>query len=480
MKVQKSSKKPLKRSASFTNGTKSGSKSMKSSKSSLKSHKKIYKEIFDSEISDNESFDSEISDSESSDNESSDNESSDNESSVESSDEESEYEIKKPRRIPSQYSKKFTDNVLDDESDDDNQSDNESSDINSDDDNNLNELKNNVIEVNKSLSKNIISNGDITDIRNIIYEKIDKEISKGIYGTFNVLIMIHNGYINVTKVIQYVTTKKKKFNDWKSTKQAQELIEEVSSVTGIPVAGLFIAKNTGSKKITEIRGTYAHPDLVPHIVSWASAKFGHKVSKIVNDYMSKKMFDKHEQLIKGKDDKIAELTRKIDKQTSLMKDQKSTIKEQDKKINELLSKSNEVLGYAKDTNRKITHVVKERVPYSDEPKIEHQLIIMKNNDEPIKPKKGEKAKKIYGYTALRIMNKSKSATMNRYYKDHPDGETVLTIDYTPNAMHLWNQCKMELIEDEKIRPGGTSCSSFNLRKEYSERKLKKILKEFII
>ncbi|AKI80672.1 kila N-domain-containing protein [Acanthamoeba polyphaga mimivirus] len=179
-------------------------------------------------------------------------------------------------------------------------------------------------------------------------------------------------------------------------------------------------------------------------------------------YHTKEAIEEKEKLLKKKDDKIDKL--------------RNDIKLLLKKNDDLMEQGNEVLGYAKDTNRKITHVVKERVPYSDEPKIEHQLIIMKNNDKPVKPKKGESPKNIYDYTALRIMNKSKSATMNRYFKDHPDGETVLTIDYTPNAMHLWNQCKMELSEDKKIRQSETYSSSFNLRKGYSENKLKKDIK----
>ncbi|QTF48927.1 KilA N-terminal domain2C N1R/P28 DNA binding protein [Acanthamoeba polyphaga mimivirus] len=332
------------------------------------------------------------------------------------------------------------------------------------------------IDLGKKISKDIVDNGDPTNFGNIVIGKINDEYYLGQYGDIEVIVMTKNDYINVTKLFSTMKNKNGNildFEEWLETVDAQELMNKVSNETGVCPSELLVTIQSGNKNLTITRGTYAHPKLVPHIAAWASKKFAVMVSDIINEHFAKKMFDKHEQLIKGKDDKIAELTRKIDKQTSLMKDQKSTIKEQDKKINELLSKSNEVLGYAKDTNRKITHVVKERVPYSDEPKIEHQFIIMKNNDEPIKPKKGEKAKKIYGYTALRIMNKSKSATMNRYYKDHPDGETILTIDYTPNAMHLWNQCKKELIEDDKIKSSGTSSSSFNLKKGYSENKLKK-------
>ena len=174
-----------------------------------------------------------------------------------------------------------------------------------------------------------------------------------------------------------------------------------------------VTSNVIGGNILKIRGTYVHPKLIVNVASWCSVEYALKVSDIVLQYHTKEAIEEKEKLLKKKDDKIDKL--------------RNDIKLLLKKNDDLMEQGNEVLGYAKDTNRKITHVVKERVPYSDEPKIEHQLIIMKNNDKPVKPKKGESPKNIYDYTALRIMNKSKSATMNRYFKDHPDGETVLTL-----------------------------------------------------
>ncbi|AVG46724.1 N domain-containing protein [Acanthamoeba polyphaga mimivirus] len=98
------------------------------------------------------------------------------------------------------------------------------------------------------------------------------------------------------------------------------------------------------------------------------------------------MFEKHQNLIKRKDDKIDRLSKKIDKQTKTMQKQSETMKKQDKKIQKLLSQGNEVLGYAKDTNRKINVVVNERVPVSDEPKNEESFYIVKNNDKVKKNK----------------------------------------------------------------------------------------------
>uniref|UniRef100_A0A6G6ADU3 KilA-n domain-containing protein n=1 Tax=Borely moumouvirus TaxID=2712067 RepID=A0A6G6ADU3_9VIRU len=332
-------------------------------------------------------------------------------------------------------------------------------------------------EFNKKLSKQIVNNDDETDMTNIIFERINDEYYWGQYGGFKV-IMNSDGYINVTKLCDEAKTKKggrKEFRQWRKTDNAQQLMKEISFYAGIPASELFKIITTGNKYMTETRGTYAHPQLVPHIASWASTKFGARVSVIVNEYFAKEMLEKHQNLIKKKDDKIDKLSKKIDEQTKSIKEQNKTMKKQDKKIkllleknNELMEQGNEVLGYAKDTNRKINVVVNERVPLSDEPKNEESFYIVRNNDKP------SKKRDTYDYKAIRITNKSKSTTMSKYYRNHPNGEIILKIKYTPNAKHLWNACKEKIyIKDENIEPGNNSFCYFNLCKDYSERQLKK-------
>ncbi|AFX93213.1 putative KilA-N domain-containing protein [Megavirus courdo11] len=64
--------------------------------------------------------------------------------------------------------------------------------------------------------------------------------------------------------------------------------------------------------------------------------------------------------------------------------------------------------------------------------------------------------------------------MSKYYKNHPNGEIILKIKYTPNAKHLWNTCKEKIyIKDENIEPGNNAFCYFNLCGDYSERQLKK-------
>jgi hypothetical protein len=46
----------------------------------------------------------------------------------------------------------------------------------------------------------------------------------------------------------------------------------------------LITVKGGDKKLQMVTGTYAHPDLVPHIASWVSPKFAIKVSGIINKW----------------------------------------------------------------------------------------------------------------------------------------------------------------------------------------------------
>jgi len=105
------------------------------------------------------------------------------------------------------------------------------------------------------------------DLNNIIFEKINDKFSRGKYGDFDVIIMKKNSYINATKLI-HDAPGNKQLADWTRGKFAKALMNNVSSSLGISRDALYVVITGG--RITKIRGTYVHPDLIPHIASWAS------------------------------------------------------------------------------------------------------------------------------------------------------------------------------------------------------------------
>ncbi|BCS82504.1 putative KilA-N domain-containing protein [Cotonvirus japonicus] len=347
--------------------------------------------------------------------------------------------------------------------------------------------------IDKNLSKKIINNDKETDIKNIAVKRINDEYYHGKYGDLDV-IMNNDGFVNVTKLCNEAVTKngeKKIFKDWVTTLEAKELMDELSKITGIPTTQLLVQNLTSSENIT--RGTYAHPDLVPLIASWASPKFGVRVSKIVNEYFAKEMFDKHQDLIKKKDDKIDRLSKKIDKQTKIMEDQSKTMKKQnetmkkqsetmkkqdetmkkqDDKIKKLLSQGNEVLGYAKDTNRKLNIVVDERAPRSEDPQDQEKLILIKNNDEQDESDDED----VWEYAVMNLMKKSVSSRLSAHRNKHPNMEIIMTIKYTPNSKNLWHKLKKKLTTKGKIIINRNTCL-FNLDEDFSEQQLKQMIKK---
>ena len=131
---------------------------------------------------------------------------------------------------------------------------------------------------------------DNINVGDIAYKQIDGKYWFGQYGDFNVVLDKESGYINVSKLCR---DGGKKFKHWTDNKSSKELIAAFS--LNIPEAGIPASQNDWliRKIITQqhaeqdklIFGSYAHPDLVPHIASWVSAPFARMVSKITNNFL---------------------------------------------------------------------------------------------------------------------------------------------------------------------------------------------------
>ena len=106
------------------------------------------------------------------------------------------------------------------------------------------------------------------------FETINEKYSTAKYSDFNVIIDITNGYINATKLC---AVGGKRFDHWLENKGSKDLIKEFENVENS--TNLLILNMSGPN---DNRGTYVHPDLIPHIASWVSPKFACKISKIIN------------------------------------------------------------------------------------------------------------------------------------------------------------------------------------------------------
>jgi hypothetical protein len=149
----------------------------------------------------------------------------------------------------------------------------------------------------------------MSSLSDIAFAQIKDNYHWGQYGEFKVIMDISTGYINATHLCGLAENKdgiRKELFNWRKNTTSNELINEISSSLGMLPAEILFAVTTGSP--FEIRGTYAHPDLIPHIASWASPKFAVKVSRIVNAYLVRE----YKESLRVKDQQIDRLEQKID------------------------------------------------------------------------------------------------------------------------------------------------------------------------
>nr|QZX43509.2 KilA-N domain-containing protein [Mimivirus sp.] len=217
-------------------------------------------------------------------------------SETESSESEPEIEIKTYKRPNQKKLKKYV-------SDNESSSESESSSSDNDETEEIQE---------RGERKQLYKMMDKNHMNNVVFQDINEQYAYGQYSEFVVIIDKYTGYINATKLCG-LNNNGKGFKNWLPNKHSKELIKEVAKLAGIP-ADHVIEKV--SKGLNEIRGSYAHPKLIPHIASWCSCEFALKVSDIINSFVfnefkkeSDEYKDKMNNVVKKKDDKIDKLSK---------------------------------------------------------------------------------------------------------------------------------------------------------------------------
>jgi KilA-N domain/Protein of unknown function (DUF3627) len=337
-----------------------------------------------------------------------------------------------------------------------------------------------------------------TDIRNISIKQVDKDgyFGLGKYGEFEVYIMMKSsketgyiaGYINATKLCDMAN---KRFTNWAANADAKKMINAFASASGIPDAQMMIKITTSSKSHIRIRGTYVHPDLIPHIASWASPEFAIKVSKIVNQYMISQAIEEKDKLLKKKQDKIDRMNIKMDKllannaeqnnrmdkmllenteQTNQIKKlleenagQSIQIKKLNKRAKRLIRTNDEINGKVDDLDGKLTIVADARVVSTGKSVDNNMLIIIKNNDDP---EEYDDDEELHEYHCMRVLRSTYNNRIAQYKKKHPDAKILLEIDYSPNSINLFKRMKDQL----KKKIEFYNCD-FDLKKKYTEEML---------
>lgn len=328
----------------------------------------------------------------------------------------------------------------------------------------------NIVPINNTLS--------IDDIKHLAFEKIKGNYYFAKYGDFKIPMDIRNGYMNATYLCNSANLTTKKFGRWNRTQGSRDFINELAEELDVKSRDLMIENKGGRNAFT--RGTYVHPDLLMEIARWISIDFRLKCNKIVQTHFAKQVIAEKEAIIGQKDDKIARLEKMIadfrksaDKKMDKMIESNEELKERTKKIqadNEDLKEDNKelkcdakkLLRLNKDTNRKLTTVVKDRVKHTDNENDKTHLVLIANN-----PRRDSQ----WEYYVLRTMKSNVNAGIKRHKNTHPDMEVILRIDYSPNAIVLWKNIKNYLKHKKYIT--ASSCS-FDLIRDIDNDRLVEI------
>jgi hypothetical protein len=291
-------------------------------------------------------------------------------------------------------------------------------------------------------------------ITKLEYEKIDNVYSKAKYDNFDVTMNMKNGYINATKLC---ADGKKPMRNWIQNNGNKELLgyfeENIKRSTGI-TADLLIVVNTG---VNELRGTYVHPDLIPHIASWVSPAFAYKVSKIVNNFLIREKEDEIRKL-SGDKCELQEIVKRLDKRVEEADKRREEAEKEAKKMLQDMKDQNDrthtKLDKAEIDNHKIKttlnrvearveKIVEEVVPPTKQISLHEQFGIMKLND-----KSGKYQYKVY-CTQARNVGTAKYSILKAY----PKAELFLEIKPNANAKNFLHKLK-ELYsrgDDAKIK-----------------------------
>ncbi|AID46896.1 N1R/p28 family protein [Penguinpox virus] len=119
----------------------------------------------------------------------------------------------------------------------------------------------------------------------IIVNSIDDIFYRICYGNLVVTAMKDCDYINATKLCSIAG---KEFYKWHRLEYSKELIAYIDTMVNTKKSVIKISTVVnGAPSSRNILGYYVHPLLVPHILSWMSAEYALKISKIVNAIYSK-------------------------------------------------------------------------------------------------------------------------------------------------------------------------------------------------
>jgi hypothetical protein len=276
-------------------------------------------------------------------------------------------------------------------------------------------------------------------IKKLAFETIDGKYSKALYGDFTVTMDMTNGYINATKLC---ADGGKRFDNWLQNKGNKEMVKCFESHI-LEFQDMKITVTGG--QTLEIRGTYVHPDLIPHIASWVSPAFAYKVSKIVNNFLIREKEAEIERLTGAKtrlELMLEESNRerraheeRAEKMLQDMKDQNDKAHVKLDEVNHKLDKAEndieELQIEVEQVSARIDIVIDEVVNPANRFDIREGFGVIKLNDPKSK----------YGYKSYCAQNKNIGKSLKKIRVEFPNATMFREINPNPNSKNILHKLK---------------------------------------
>jgi len=121
----------------------------------------------------------------------------------------------------------------------------------------------------------------LSQLQNWMWEMAEEKYIKTTYFGISVTVMKENGYINATKLCKYANSKQQ-FSEWRKTNHCNKCYDFVSKNINIKKHKLEYKDNNNSD--SSLRGTYVHPLLTFHIISWINVELSTKFFKNILEH----------------------------------------------------------------------------------------------------------------------------------------------------------------------------------------------------
>ncbi len=282
------------------------------------------------------------------------------------------------------------------------------------------------------------------DLTEIVYEQINPEYGRGSYAGIEVIVMMKNGYVNATKLCQLGGKRFAKYCQNDSYKNLlDELVNQYRSTSSFTIT----IKGGSDAISTTVAGTYVHRDLIPHIASWISARFGMLVSRIVNVQIVR--FCKEQMRVK--DDRIDHLMFEIKAQREEMNRKLDDAKEERTYLiqqNEMLLQDVNILtekceSYGDNldfTMLKLIDTADISVPEPSSSGLKEMLVIVRRRKNPLNCE--------FNHEVIRAQKRSINQRIASQKTSYPECEIIFSTE-NANSVNLFNRFRESCKESKK-------------------------------